>query len=45
MIESVSGVVEFECVFNLLFVKWGLRQGPINQSIYVNIKTKRQLNN
>ena len=41
----MSGVVEFECVFNLLFVKWGLRQGLVNQSIYVNIKTKRQLHN
>ena len=41
----MSGVVEFECVFNLLFVKWELRQGPVSQSIFVNIKTKRQLNN
>ena len=32
IIESASGVVEFECVFKLLFIKWGLRHGPISQS-------------
>ena len=41
----MSGVVEFECVFNLLFGKWGLRQGPVSQLVFVNINTKRQLNN
>ena len=45
MIVFANGVAEFECDFNLLFVKWKLRHGPVSQLVQRPIVVKVELLN